>query len=140
MAKKKEKLIEEKQDSIPFISVDGIERLCLAKEHLLEAEMMNFEIASYVEAIRARTIEAAKIEQEAVIRSSQLKQEANFLNDKRNIAIDRRKKFFGKLNDVYKIDFAKATYDSETGIITVEHDKNDAVKKQQIRSEREQVN
>jgi hypothetical protein len=114
MPKKK----KQKEKIEPFITIEGVDKPCLSKEHLLEAELMNYKQSAIVEAIRARTFEAQKVENEAKLRIDALRREIAHLNDESSKLRDDNKRFWNKLGDLYKIDFSKVTYDSDTGIIT----------------------
>jgi hypothetical protein len=116
------------------VGADGIERPYLSREHLYEAEMIGFEIASYREGARARLAEAARLEQETALRVGQLRQEAQFFQRKQQEAGDRHKRLFDRLGQLYGLDFKHALYDSETGIITVDFDQQTAATRQQARA------
>jgi len=101
------------------VIVDGVERLCLTTEHLLELELTHAKKEANREGTAARLIKADKIEAEGIMKARSLRVDAQRMKDERHELDDDHKRLINKLNDFYGIDFAHITYDSNSGIITI---------------------
>ena len=96
----------------------GEMRLQLAREHLLEAELLYSRRDAAQNLARLKATQAEKLEQDAVLRVRALRADAAAAEREAKGFQDEAKAFFGRIAAEYGVDFSRCTYDSDSGIIT----------------------
>ena len=100
--------------------MNGVDRIALTREHLLQAELYLSQIAALVIESKSLHNEAALREQEAILTVRSLRQEAM---DRERKSVEKRAeadRFWIEMSGLYGINFKNAGYDDQTGIITVD--------------------
>jgi len=122
---------KEKAFEPPTISIRGVEHKCLTEVDLLRLELLHAQIQAVANGSRAKTLEAEKFEQEAIMKLRKLRMYARDLGQEHIELNDKKMRFLGTLTDKYGVDFKnpQTTYDDETGAIIIIEEPIDRQKK-----------
>lgn len=127
---KKEKTKKDIKSDWRYQNINGVDVLCLKKEHLLEIELYLHKRASCLEGKKARLAEAYKVERNALDEIGRLKTEAAVFDQKAKEEYDNYKRILNKIAAIYEVEPGTWGYDDVTGKITLIEDN---VKEQQKR-------
>lgn len=105
-----------------YQNINGVDTLCLSREHLLEIELSLHKHTSYLEGKKARLAKVYEVERKALDEIGRLKTEAATLEQKAIEEQDNYKRTFNKLAEVYEVEPGKWGYDDVTGKITIFED------------------
>jgi len=102
--------------------IDGVEHPCVSEIHLLSMELFHQKMLACREGTARRYREAEKEEAMALAKVRALRIEAGRMERELEEVRDDHKRFMNKLSTEYRVDFAKVSYDSNTGILDIDAD------------------
>lgn len=103
-----------------FLDDEG--RTRLTRQDLLEVEVLRLKVEERKRAAQSLHLKADQMELNTRLSVRALRTEAVAMEKQSASYQDEQALLFNKLSKKYKVDFKKATYDDETGIITVIED------------------